>query len=59
MPSEQSAEVNQTDVQEQGMSSEEGQLELEQTKVDDKENNNGLNAAQPTGIRYRKHLSLT
>ncbi|XP_060783776.1 ensconsin isoform X1 [Neoarius graeffei] len=57
--SEQSAEViNQSDIQNRGMSSEEGQLESEepldrmneQTKVDDKENNNGLGAAQPTAI---------
>ncbi|MCJ8734072.1 hypothetical protein PDJAM_G00231240 [Pangasius djambal] len=59
VPSEQKTEVvNQSDIQEQGMSSEEGQLESEepldsvneQTKVDDKENNNGLSAAQPTAI---------
>lgn len=64
MPSEQNTEViNQSDIQDRGMSSEEGQLESEepldsmneQTKVDDKENNNGLSAAQPTAIRYRKH----
>ncbi|XP_053486796.1 ensconsin isoform X4 [Ictalurus furcatus] len=57
--SEQNTEViNQADIQEQGMSSEEGRLESEepldgvneQTKVDDKENNNGLSAAQPTAI---------
>lgn len=57
--SEQNTEViNQADIQDQGMSSEEGQLESEepldgvngQTKVDDKENNNGLSAAQPTAI---------
>lgn len=49
------------------MSSEEGRLESEepldgvneQTKVDDKENNNGLSAAQPTAIRYRKQLILS
>lgn len=57
--SEQNTEViNQADIQEQGMSSEEGRLESEepldgvneQTKVDDKENNNGLSAAQPTAV---------
>ncbi|KAB5571260.1 hypothetical protein PHYPO_G00222970 [Pangasianodon hypophthalmus] len=59
VPSDQKTEVvNQSDIQEQGMSSEEGQLESEepldsvneQTKVDDKENNNGFSAAQPTAI---------
>ncbi|XP_058253084.1 MAP7 domain-containing protein 2 isoform X12 [Hemibagrus wyckioides] len=45
----------QSDIQEQGMTSEEGQLESEplnsvngQSKVDDKENNNDVSAAQPT-----------
>ncbi|KAI5630071.1 MAP7 domain-containing protein 3 [Silurus asotus] len=56
--SEQETEfVNQSDVQERAMSSE-AQLESdetldnmnEQAKVDDKENNNGLSAAQPTAI---------
>lgn len=60
MLSEQNSEVvGQFDMQKQGVSSEEGQLEFNQTKVDDKENNNGLSAAQPTGIRYRKDMCLT
>ncbi|XP_046705025.1 ensconsin isoform X17 [Silurus meridionalis] len=57
--SEQETEfVNQSDIQERAMSSEEAQLKSdetldnmnEQAKVDDKENNNGLSAAQPTAI---------
>lgn len=55
--------INQSDIQEQGMTSEEGQLESEplnsvngQSKVDDKENNNDVSAAQPTANRYRNCL---
>ncbi|KAK3563861.1 hypothetical protein QTP86_003736 [Hemibagrus guttatus] len=47
--------IDQSDIQEEGMTSEEGQLESEplnsvneHRKVDDKENNNDLSAAQPT-----------
>lgn len=62
MPSMQNKEViDQSDVQEKGMTSEEGQLESEPLNnmkehciVDDRENNNDLSAAQPTAIRYRK-----
>ncbi|XP_058253073.1 ensconsin isoform X2 [Hemibagrus wyckioides] len=55
----------QSDIQEQGMTSEEGQLESEplnsvngQSKVDDKENNNDVSAAQPTanGSHPKTHL---
>lgn len=59
MPLEQNTEdIIQSDCQKQGMSLDEGPLKSEplnsmneQSKVDDKENNNGLGAAQPTAIR--------
>ncbi|TTS49339.1 MAP7 domain-containing protein 3 [Bagarius yarrelli] len=58
--SEQNTDItDQTDIQEQGLSPEEVRLESEtldstneQSKVDDKENNNGLSAAQPTAISH-------
>lgn len=64
---EQAAEaVDQTDLQEQGLSSPENLVEREdplgsvngQTEVDNKENNNGHSAAEPPPLRYRNRLSF-
>lgn len=62
VPSELDAEVTDLSDNQEKDTSLEGQLKSqepldgvnEQTKVDDKENNNGLSAAQPTAIRCRK-----